>query len=51
MTKFYTVYKITNIINNNIYVGCHATENINDNYYGSGTNIKKAIKKYNYGKV
>ena len=44
--KKYIIYKITNIINNNIYVGCHITENINDNYMGSGTNIIKDIKKY-----
>ena len=40
---YYTVYKITNSINNMIYVGCHCTDNTNDNYMGSGTNIIKAI--------
>lgn len=44
--KKYTVYKITNQINNMIYVGVHITTNINDAYMGSGTNIKKIIKKY-----
>lgn len=44
--KNYIIYKITNKINNKIYVGCHITENINDNYFGSGTRIKRAIKKY-----
>jgi len=43
---FYTIYKITNLINNNIYIGQHITNNINDGYYGSGDNIIKAIKKY-----
>ena len=42
----YTVYQITNKINNMIYIGCHATNNANDSYFGSGTNIKIAIKKY-----
>ena len=42
----YIVYKITNIINNNIYIGVHTTNNINDGYMGSGTNIKLAIKEY-----
>jgi hypothetical protein len=44
--KHYIVYKITNQINNNIYIGCHTTEKIKDKYFGSGSNIKKAIKKF-----
>lgn len=44
----YTIYKTTNLINNKIYIGLHATENINDGYLGSGVFLKKAIKKYGY---
>ena len=52
--KNYTVYQITNKINDNIYIGCHVTDNIYDNYMGSGTNIRKAIDdfgKENFDKI
>lgn len=42
----YLIYKITNKKNGKIYVGAHATNNINDSYMGSGVNIVKAIKKH-----
>lgn len=40
------LYKTTNLINNKIYIGVHSTNDINDNYLGSGLNIIRAIKKY-----
>jgi len=40
------LYQITNLINNKIYVGIHKTDNINDEYMGSGKIIKFAIEKY-----
>ena len=42
----YTIYRITNTINEKIYLGKHQTKNINDYYFGSGIALKNAIKKH-----
>jgi hypothetical protein len=43
---YYIIYKITNLVNNKIYVGCHKTTNINDDYMGSGKHLVSAQQKY-----
>lgn len=42
----YTVYKITNTLNNKYYIGIHKTDDPNDSYMGSGNLIKLAIDKH-----
>lgn len=46
---YYTIYKTTNLLNGMIYIGCHSTDNLNDSYIGSGTEIYKDIRKYGKG--
>lgn len=43
---YYTIYRVTNKINGKFYIGKHQTSCVYDDYYGSGKNIKRAIKKY-----
>lgn len=43
---YYTIYKITNSINDKYYIGKHKTQDPNDDYLGSGKVIRAAINKY-----
>ena len=43
---YYYLYKITNLINNKIYIGKHKTIKLDDGYMGSGKILRGAFKKY-----
>ena len=43
---YYTVYKITNIINKKIYIWVHKTNNLDDWYMGSWKHLQRAKDKY-----
>ena len=47
--KFHTVYQTTNLINNKIYIGAHSTDDLADDYFGSGANLTRALVKYGKG--
>jgi hypothetical protein len=44
--QYYTIYQVTNLINNNIYIGQHITDDPHDDYLGSGFAILNAVRKY-----
>ena len=44
--KYHYIYKIKNLINEKYYIGMHSTDNIDDDYFGSGYKIRRSIKKY-----
>ena len=45
-SKYFYVYKITNTINNKIYIGVHQSDSLDDTYMGSGIHLKRAQSKY-----
>jgi len=46
LRQYHYLYKIINLINNKIYIGVHSTNKLDDEYFGSGVTLCRAVKKY-----
>src|SRR5574343_1086439 len=46
LNKFHFIYRTTNLLNGRYYVGLHSTNDVYDNYIGSGTRLWNEVNKY-----
>ena len=46
LKQYHYLYKITNLINNKIYIGIHSTNKLDDGYFGSSSTLKSSIDKH-----
>jgi hypothetical protein len=46
LKKYHFLYKTTNLLNGKFYIGIHSTSNLKDGYLGSGTQLRRSIRKY-----
>ncbi len=44
--QYHFIYKTTCLLNGKYYYGMHSTDNLNDEYYGSGRRLKYSLNKY-----
>lgn len=44
--QYHFIYKTTCLLNGKYYYGMHSTDNLNDEYYGSGRRLKRSLNKY-----
>jgi GIY-YIG catalytic domain/NUMOD3 motif len=44
--KYHFIYKTTNLLSGAYYIGMHSTANLEDGYLGSGTRLRRAIRKH-----
>lgn len=44
--KYHFLYKTVNLCNRKFYIGVHTTSNMKDGYLGSGSRLRRSIRKY-----